>query len=100
MWNEILGWFSILAGVLMGSYMGIKFQREDWLGGYFFLPRRMVRLAHIALVALGMLNILFAQSLESLKLRSGYKHSGCRTGLAVGDFVLGRPGGLVLSRSA
>lgn len=68
MWNEILGWFSILAGVLLGSYMGIKFQREDWLGGYFSLSRRMVRLAHIALVALGMLNILFAQSLESLKL--------------------------------
>ncbi len=68
MWNEIFGWFSILAGVLMGAYMGIKFQREDWLGGYFSLPRRMVRLAHIALVALGMLNILFARSLESLKL--------------------------------
>ena len=68
MWNEIFGWFLILAEVLMGSYMGIKFQREDWLGGYFSLPRRMVRLAHVALVALGMLNILFARSLESLKL--------------------------------
>ena len=68
MWNESFGWFLILAGVLMGSYMGIKFQREDWLGGYFSLPRRMVRLAHVALVALGMLNILFARSLESLKL--------------------------------
>ena len=68
MWNGNFGWFLILAGVLMGSYMGIKFQREDWLGGYFSLPRRMVRLAHVALVALGMLNILFARSLESLKL--------------------------------
>ena len=38
MWNEIFGWFLILAGVLMGSYMGIKFQREDWLGGWLLFP--------------------------------------------------------------
>lgn len=62
MWNEAFGWISVLAGLVMGLYMGMKFQREDWLGGYNAFPRRMVRLAHVALVALGMLNILFAQS--------------------------------------
>ena len=46
----------------MGLYMGLKFQREDWLGGYNAFPRRMVRLAHVAMVALGMLNILYSQS--------------------------------------
>ena len=62
MWNETFGWISVLAGLVMGLYMGMKFQREDWLGGYNAFPRRMVRLAHVALVALGMLNILYAQS--------------------------------------
>jgi len=62
MWNETFGWISVLAGLVMGLYMGLKFQREDWLGGYNAFPRRMVRLAHVALVALGMLNILYAQS--------------------------------------
>ena len=52
----------------MGLYMGLKFQREDWLGGYNAFPRRMVRLAHVALVALGILNIQFAQSLPRLRL--------------------------------
>ncbi len=68
MWNEPLGWTAILASIGMGLYMGVKFQREGWLGGYDAFPRRMVRLAHVALAALGMLNILLAQSLPRLRL--------------------------------
>lgn len=52
----------------MGLVMGVKFQREEWLGGYGAFPRRMVRLAHVALVALGMLNIQFEQSAARLHL--------------------------------
>lgn len=66
--NETFGWISVLAGLGLGLYMGVKFQREDWLGGYNAFPRRMVRLAHVALVALGMLNIQFAHSLPRLEL--------------------------------
>ncbi len=68
MGNEIVGWISVLMGLGIGSYMGAKFQREDWLGGYGAFPRRMVRLAHIALVALGMLNIQFGQGVSRLRL--------------------------------
>jgi hypothetical protein len=68
MGQAVFGWASILGGVLLGLFMGIKFQREDWLGGYNAFPRRMVRLAHVALVALGMLNVLFALSLPQLNL--------------------------------
>src|SRR3990172_9360984 len=60
--NELFGWISVLGGLVMGLVMGVKFQREEWLGGYGAFPRRMVRLAHVALVALGMLNIQYAQS--------------------------------------
>jgi len=66
--QHVFGWASILAGVLSGLYMGVRFQREDWLGGYNAFPRRMVRLAHVALVALGMLNVLFAQTRPALNL--------------------------------
>ncbi|MBI4166990.1 MAG: hypothetical protein HY508_14790 [Acidobacteria bacterium] len=62
MLNEICGWFFVLGGLVMGLVMGLKFQREEWLGGYGAFPRRMVRLAHVALVALGMMNIQYAQS--------------------------------------
>jgi len=74
MWNEAFGWLSVLAGLVMGLYMGMKFQREDWLGGYNAFPRRMVRLAHVALVALGMLNILFAQSAARQRLNPTLAH--------------------------
>jgi hypothetical protein len=68
MHNELCGWISVLASLAMGLYMGMKFQREDWLGGYGSFPRRMVRLAHVALAAIGMLNILFAHGLPRLEL--------------------------------
>jgi ethanolamine transporter EutH len=66
--NEIFGWISVLTSLLMGMYMGVKFQRADWLGGYNAFPRRMVRLAHIALAALGTLNIIFAQTAPRVHL--------------------------------
>ena len=66
--NELFGWISVLGGLVMGLVMGVKFQREEWLGGYGAFPRRMVRLAHVALVALGMLNIQYAQSASRLHL--------------------------------
>jgi hypothetical protein len=77
--NETFGWISVLGGLGMGLYMGLKFQREDWLGGYGSFPRRMVRLAHVALVALGILNIQFAQSLPRM-------HAGA-TAVAIASFA-------------
>jgi hypothetical protein len=66
--NEVFGWTSILFAVGMGLWMGVKFQSEGWLGGYDALPRRMIRLAHVALAALGMLNIEFAHALHGCAL--------------------------------
>jgi ethanolamine transporter EutH len=68
MLNELFGWVWVLAALGLGVVMGLKFQREDWLGGYSSFPRRMVRLAHVAFAALGMLNILFAQEAARLRL--------------------------------
>ena len=66
--NEIFGWSLILLSVLMGLVMGIRFQNESWLGGYTSLQRRMVRLAHIALAALGIVNIEFGRTVQQLTL--------------------------------
>ena len=57
-WN--LGWGLVLAGFLSGAAIGMKFHREDYLGGYTSFPRRMLRLGHIALIALGLLNVVFS----------------------------------------
>lgn len=56
--NLIVGWGMILLAFLIGAYLGIRAQNENWLGGYASLKRRLIRLGHIALAALGMLNII------------------------------------------
>ena len=42
--------------------LGLGFHREDFLGGYGSFRRRMLRLGHISLAALGMLNIVYGLS--------------------------------------
>jgi hypothetical protein len=57
-WNA--GWGLILSAFVTGAVLGLFFQRDDFLGGYGSFRRRLFRLGHIALAALGMLNVLFA----------------------------------------
>jgi hypothetical protein len=42
--------------------VGLGFHREDFLGGYGSFRRRLLRLGHIALAALGALNIVYGLS--------------------------------------
>ena len=60
--NWAFGWGWILVGFLSGAVIGMGFHREEFLGGYASLRRRLVRLGHICFVALGVLNLLFALS--------------------------------------
>ena len=52
----------MLLAFLTGAGLGLFFHREDFLGGYNSFRRRIVRLGHIALAALGMLNVIFSYS--------------------------------------
>jgi hypothetical protein len=69
--NETLGWTCVLAGLVAGVLLGLRFHEEGWLGGYASFPRRMLRLGHVALVALGLLNVLAARSLAGGNLGDG-----------------------------
>jgi hypothetical protein len=68
MLNEPLGWLSVICGFLSGAWFGLNFDKSSWLGGYDALQRRMVRLGHIAFIALGLLNILFAVRADYMQL--------------------------------
>jgi hypothetical protein len=59
-------WIGICLGCVSGAVQGLFFHREDWLGGYNSWPRRMMRLGHISLVALGLINLVFALTATSL----------------------------------
>lgn len=54
-----IGWWLLAAGFISGAVMGLLAQDENWLEGYGSRRRRLVRLGHIALVALGALNIIW-----------------------------------------
>jgi hypothetical protein len=60
MLNWYFGWGMILTAFLTGAILGLFFYREDFLGGYASL--RILRLGHIALAALGMINLLYSLS--------------------------------------
>ncbi len=57
--SAAIGWWLMAAGFASGAGMGLLAQNELWLGGYTSRTRRLVRLGHIALVALGALNVFW-----------------------------------------
>lgn len=60
--NWYAGWSLVLAAFLTGAAIGLRFHQEDWLGGYTAFRRRILRLGHIALAALGLLNVVYGLS--------------------------------------
>ena len=60
--NWYMGFAGLGAGFCIGAVLGLFFHRDDFLGGYASFQRRLLRLGHIALVALGVLNIVYAMS--------------------------------------
>lgn len=68
MYNLLVGWLGMGAGVLSGAAIGLYFHREEWLGGYGSFRRRMLRLGHIAFFGIGFLNIHFAMTLSEREL--------------------------------
>lgn len=60
--NVIAGWSLILASLVSGAAIGLGFHREDFLGGYGSYRRRLLRLGHIALGALGLVNVVYGLS--------------------------------------
>jgi len=57
--NLIAAWLGILLGFGSGLVLGLFFNRENWMGGYTSLKRRLYRLAHISFFGLGAVNLLF-----------------------------------------
>ncbi len=58
--NWYAGWCLILTGFVTGAVIGLFFHADNFADGYSSWRRRLMRLGHIALVALGMLNLIFA----------------------------------------
>jgi hypothetical protein len=70
--NLMIGWIAMVAGATSGATIGLFFQRDEWMGGYASLRRRMIRLGHIAFFGLGIINVLFALSLFAIPIPDAY----------------------------
>lgn len=68
----IIGWASMIGGAVSGAAIGLFFHLDAWMGGYGSFRRRMVRLGHIAMFGLGILNVLLALSLAARPVPAAY----------------------------
>ena len=90
--NRAIGWSSCTFGIAIGLVLGLwsfdgPVQAPALLADYGATPRRLVRLAHIAWIALGMLNVLFALEAPHLRLRPAGLRAASRA-LAFGNLAL------------
>ena len=69
--NIQAGWVGFALGCVAGAVIGLFFHDPNWLGGYASWPRRMLRLGHIALFGIGILNLFFGLTVRALGLTDG-----------------------------
>jgi hypothetical protein len=81
--NLVAAWLGILLGFVSGLTLGLFFQRDDWLGGYASLKRRLYRLAHVSFFGLGAVNLFFFFTAARLP------HCGQTMAMASWAFIVG-----------
>lgn len=81
--NLLVAWLWVCLGFLSGMLLGLFFHKDNWLGGYGSLKRRMYRLGHISFFGLGAVNLLFWLTVKDLPTPS----LGCS--IASCSFIVG-----------
>jgi len=89
---SVIAWCSILAGVLSGMLMGLwsfngPFPTPEWIGDYDALPRRFLRLAHVAMFALGILHMMVARQITAAPIQPALGRLGL-VAMAVGNVLM------------
>jgi len=77
--NISFGWIWILAGLIVGVIMGMwsfNGPMPSPIGDYTSLPRRMLRLSHIAFIALAIINILYGYEVDKIQLKNKLRRIG------------------------
>lgn len=79
--NRLFGWSLFLFGILYGDLLGTfvfdgPVAAPALFADYASLPRRLIRFAHIACMALGMVNILYGHEIDRLRLSEKWRRIG------------------------
>jgi len=81
--NIFAGWLTMVLGILSGATIGLwafagPFPCPPGHKEYGDLPRRMVRLGHIALIALPLINIVYGQFIDGIPVSDALKFYASR----------------------
>lgn len=95
----VLGWIWMLTGITSGSILSAWAFNGPFLAprghkNYDDLPRRLVRLAHIAMFMLPLITIVYGQHIDSVPLSEGLKKCGAWNMIIL---MLGIPTFLILA---
>jgi hypothetical protein len=79
--NRLFGWSLFLIGVVYGMALGTfvfngPAPAPERFADYASLPRRLIRFAHIACMALGMVNVLYGHEVDRLRLSERWRRVG------------------------
>jgi hypothetical protein len=97
--NVVWGWFGIVLGPLSGSILMAwsfdgPFDVPAILGEYDHVNRRVMRLAHVAMLMLPLLNIVYGKEIDFTSLGERWKRIGSWCAIVA---MIGVPLGLVLA---
>jgi hypothetical protein len=87
--NRLFGWSLFLFGILYGDWLGTfvfngPLVAPSIFADYASLPRRLIRFAHIACMALGMVNILYGHEIDRLRLSEPWRRFGSNSMMLAG----------------
>lgn len=71
--NLQAAWIGFVLGGVAGAVAGLRFHEPEWLGGYASWSRRMMRLGHISLFGIGLMNLAFALTVGAARLTEGVR---------------------------
>lgn len=77
--NIRFGWIWMLLGIILGAILGMWSFNGPFpspLGDYTSLPRRLIRLSHIAFIALSIINILYGYEIDKIRFKEKTKKIG------------------------
>ena len=79
--NITFGWLWINMGIISGMVMGLwsfngPVRLPADMEDYSSLPRRFVRLGHVAFIALSIMNILYGERIQMVNISDGLKLTG------------------------
>ena len=90
--QRLFGWSLFLAGIVYGLVLGLfafdgPIRVPQPFDDYASLPRRLLRFAHIACMALGLVNVLYGHEIDRLALSERWRRFGSHALVASGTLM-------------